>query len=312
MKHMQTGAIIRSFALILGLGLGMNRISAQVSAELVLSQEHFVSGESIVVGVKITNFSGRTLKLGEDSTWLQFSVFGENNRVVLHKGEPAVKMPFELTTSHVATRRVDIAPYFNFDQPGRYSIVATVNLKELGRRISTSSAFVELVSGIKIWEQDFGFLAQAGTDKEETVVRKYMLLQVTHKNRKKLYARVTDGSGNVLIRTFPIGGSVSFNRPDIQIDPSSRLHVLSQYASRQFNYLVISPDGDLLVRQTYEYDNASKPQLVYLEEGRLGVAGGIRRKTESDVPGSVEMTETTPAAPEVIKAAASDSAAKKP
>lgn len=277
---------------LLSIGAGLN---AQVTAELVIPQEHYLAGESIVVGVKITNFSGRTLKLGEDTSWLQFNVSGENNQIVSQIGEPKVKMPFDLGTAHTATRRVDIVPYFNIARPGRYTISALVTVKELGRQISTRPAFIDVLNGHRVWEQEFGYVVNPGSDKETTELRKYMLLQVTQKNLLRLYARITDPTETAIVRTFAIGGAVSFNRPEIQIDPSSRLHVLSQYASRAFNYVVITPDGDLVLRQTYEYENSSKPSLAYLEDGKLTVAGGIRRLTDSDIPPySPEPTKPAP------------------
>src|SRR2546422_6056524 len=57
-------------------------VSAQVSVELALDQDQFLPGESLEVGVRITNFSGQTLHLGKDNDWLRFTIEGRDNYIV--------------------------------------------------------------------------------------------------------------------------------------------------------------------------------------------------------------------------------------
>jgi hypothetical protein len=83
---------------------------------------------------------------------------------------------------------------------------------------------------------------------------------------------------------------VSFSNPEHHIDKESRLHVFYQYGARSFCYQVISPAGELLTRQTYEY-TGTRPRLELSAEGKVVVVGGVRRVMSSDLPAPAK-TET--------------------
>src|SRR6266496_341741 len=110
-------------------------VSAQVQVELTLEQDQFLAGESVLVGVRITNFSGQTLHLGEDSDWLHFTMEGRDNEFVPTSGNVPVRGEFAVESSSVATRRVDLAPCFALSKPGRYSVAATVKLKQWDKEL---------------------------------------------------------------------------------------------------------------------------------------------------------------------------------
>jgi hypothetical protein len=251
---------------------------AQVSADLVYDQEQYLSSETINIGVRVKNFSGRTLHLGKDQDWLRFTVLSADGQVVPKIGELPVVHEFELETANAGTRRVDLAPYYEVTRPGRYKVSATVNIKELGVEITTPPRFFEIVSGVKLWEQEFGVTVPGGA--QET--RKYSIYNTSGLRQPKLYARVSDLAENH-VRVFPVGGILTFSHPELQLDKRNRLHILNQYASKSFNYCVISPDGELLVHYTYEY-SSSRPELKMNREGSIVVTGGTRRVTTADVP----------------------------
>jgi hypothetical protein len=98
----------------------------------------------------------------------------------------------------------------------------------------------------------------------------------------KLYFRLTDASGYTL-RVFPLARMLSFSEPEAQIDRSNNLHVLFQVGARSFGYWTISPEGRLLVRQTYDYTQ-TRPKLRVGDDGQVIVAGGVRRIIGSDEP----------------------------
>jgi hypothetical protein len=255
---------------------------AQVSVELVLDQDQFLPGESVVVAVRVTNFSGQTLHCGKDDDWLRFNVEARNGYVVSKLGDPAVKEAFELGSSQVATKRVDIAPSFTMAKPGRYLVTATVRLPQWSQEITSKAKGFDVIAGTTLWEQDFG-VPRASADKGPPEVRKYALQQAIHLKQMKLYVRVTDFTGSRVYRVFPIGPLLSFSDPEKQLDRESNLHVLYQTGARTFNFSVINPDGRLLIRNTYEYTE-SRPVLRADREGRIFVSGGMRRPSSDDLP----------------------------
>jgi len=76
---------------------------------------------------------------------------------------------------------------------------------------------------------------------------------------------------------------VSLSRPEGQVDKLSDLHVLFADGPHSYTYTVFNTDGELLVRQSYDYV-ASRPRLKGDQDGKISVTGGVRRLTVADVP----------------------------
>jgi hypothetical protein len=250
-----------------------------VSVDIVLEQEQVLRDESLRLKVRITNLSGQTLRLGEGKDWLDFSVENRDGPVVLRLGEVPVEGEFTLESAMVAHRAVDLMPYFDLSQPGRYSVRATVKIRQWDREVSSKAQDFDVVRGVKIWEQEFGLPTTSG----EPEARKYALQQAPFLKERKLYLRLTDLSENHVFRVFPLGPSVSFGRPEMQLDKENNLHVLFQTGARSFGYSVVNPKGELLVKQTYDYAN-TRPTLKSAADGRILIQGGLRRPTPSDIP----------------------------
>src|SRR2546430_8145805 len=259
-------------------------VSAQVSVDLALDQDQFLPGESLEVGVRITNFSGQTLRLGKDTDWRRFTIEGRDSYIVRVSDDVPVQGECDVESSTVSTRRVDVAAYFALARPGRYLVTATVKLKQWDKQLVSKPKAFDIIAGTKLWEQDFGVPNAAGQPPE---VRKYALQQAIHLKQMKLYTRVTDQSESRVFRAFPIGPMISFSKPECQIDKSSNLHVLYQTGARSFNYSVINPDGRLLVRQNYEYTD-TRPALRADRAGQIFIGGGARRISADDLPPSTD------------------------
>src|ERR1019366_10553485 len=113
-NHMKT-------LLVFGLAvLACFRASAQVDVELSLNQNYFLPSEAVPLAVKITNRSGQQLHLGADADWLTFNVESSDGFVVIKNADVPVQGEFDLETSQLAIKRVDLQPYFAMTKPGRY------------------------------------------------------------------------------------------------------------------------------------------------------------------------------------------------
>src|SRR5476651_1849595 len=116
---------------ILGLAwLASFSAPAQVAVEVTMEQDQFLPSEKLPVAVRITNRSGQPLHLGADADWLTFSVESADGFVVVKNAEVPVTGEFDLNSSQVATKPVDLQPYFGLAHPGRYRVTATVRIKE--------------------------------------------------------------------------------------------------------------------------------------------------------------------------------------
>jgi hypothetical protein len=264
---------------------------AQVKVEVTFPVEGYLQGESVTAAVRITNRSGQKLRLGGEEDWLTFAVESRSGFVVAKLSEAPVIGEFELDSSQVATKRVDLAPYFTLSQSGRYAVTATVKIRAWDKEISSLPKTFDVVKGRVLWEQEFGVPKASDETNAPPEVRRYILEQVNYlRSQMRLYLRLTDSSGLRALRVFPIGQMVSLSRPEGQVDKLSELHVLFADGPHTYTYTVFNPDGELLVRQSYDYV-ASRPRLKADEDGKISVTGGVRRLTVADVPADKKSDE---------------------
>lgn len=275
--------------------------SAQVTVEVTQEQQQFVSGEALKAAVRITNLSGKTLRMGAEPDWLTFEIASRDGVVVPKLAEVPVTGEFELESSKVAIKRVDLAPFFALNQAGSFQVVATVRLPGWKRELTSAPKVFDVIQGVKLWEQVVGVPKAGDTNNGEPEMRRYILQQANYyRGRMRLYVRVTDGYGKP-IRVMPLGPIVSFGRPERQIDKSSNLHVLFQEGASAFNYTVCNLAGEITTHQTYDYTD-SRPRLRVDGDGNINVFGGNRRITASDVPAPDSDdadTTNTPAGPQL-------------
>jgi hypothetical protein len=272
------------------------RASAQVSVEMTLNQDQFLPSESLPVAVHITNRSGQSLHLGADTNWLTFDVESADGFIVLKNADVPVQGEFELGSSEVATKRVDLAPYFVLTQSGRYHIIATVRIKAWGVEVTSPPLSFDVIDGAKLWSQTFGVPVPAGAGNQPPEVRKYTLEQANYlRSQLRLYALISNESESHVFKVVVLGRMVSFGRPEAQLDQLSNMHVLWQSGGAVFSYVVVSPGGAVLQREIFDYIN-THPQLGTNDSGDIVVIGGVRRVEPEPLP-DVKLPDELPAQP---------------
>jgi hypothetical protein len=257
-------------------------LSAQpVKVEVLLDQDQFIVGEPIPVAVRVINHSGQTIHFGSED-WVSYSVEAIDGLGVMKTGEAPMAHDFDVETSKMATQHADLQPYFTITRGGRYKITATVRVKDWQQELNSDPVSFEIIRGTKMWEQEFGLPRPVGAQGEPDV-RKYSLQRATYGRHVRLYLRVTDPSETKVLKVIPLGPVVSFANPKTHLDTKNNLHLLFEDGSRSFSYTVTSPDGELLVRQTYYYTDRA-PTFSVDDAGKISVVGGVRRVTSTDVP----------------------------
>lgn len=271
-----------SLLLFLALILGSVRpAGAQVSVSVSSEQKDFLPGESLVLKVSIVNQSGQTLSFGTDPGWLTFDVENTDGTPVRQLQPLPGTDPFDLYSSQQAVRRVDLAPYFDLHELGRYRISATLHIKSWGQDIPSKPFEVSVIPGGKVWEQTFGVPTVPGQAPE---VRRYALNKANYlRYELRLYASISSGDGNRIYGVCNLGAMVGFGEPDAQIDGSGNLHVLWQTGAALFAYKKISPDGKVLKEELYDYVKA-RPRLSVDDQGMVEVVGGVRRLSPGESP----------------------------
>lgn len=251
---------------------------AQISVELLLDQDQYLRDESLPVKVRVTNRSGQAVSLAQEDDWIRFTIEQREHRVVSQNEDMKLGGEFKLESAFVATRTVDLMPYYDL-HPGRYTVFATVKVKQWDKEFSTPPKPFEIVRGTKIWEQEFGVPSSGGAPE----ARKYILQQAQYQKRLMLYVRVTDSLERQVYRVVPVGPLVSFSSPVAQVDGSSQLHLLFQTGARAFRYFVYDPAGEVVIRQTHDYAS-TRPVLRSNDSGKIFVTGGARHLAPDDYP----------------------------
>ena len=257
---------------------------AQVTVEVELDQRQFLPSESLPVTVRITNRSGQPLHLGAAPDWLTFNVSADDNFVVTKIADAPVRDEFDLGSSKMATKRVNLAPYFNLTRQGSYRVVATVRIKDWNQELASPPQSFDVVDGAKLWSQTFGLPQPPGTTNGVPEVRKYTLEEANYlRQQLRMYVQVSDESEVQIFKVQAIGPMVSFSQPEARLDPRNRLHVLYQSGAHVFIYTIVSPDGDIARQEYYDYFT-SRPRLQTDDAGNITVLGGVRRVKPEDVP----------------------------
>jgi len=284
---------------------------SQIRVELEFEQETYLPQEPLHAVVRIYNSSGQTLVLGKDGEWLSFTVDSVDGSVVQQKKPVEVEGEFTLPSASRAKKMVNLAQAFELNRQGRYNVTATVHLSAGDWRESFSSRprHFGISPGSKLWESAFGLPADPHESRPE--MRKYQLLQANHLKELTLYVRVTDEAEAETFALFTLGKLLGISRPEPQLDRWNNLHVFYQNSARGFLYNVLTPEGQVLTRQTWEIGE-SRPTMVANAEGRISVRGGQRRISATDLPPPELLSENTPAEPAAPLAAGSLVDAKKP
>lgn len=269
------------------------RASAQVTVELTLGQEQFLPGEPMVVAAKITNRSGRQLHLGAEANWLTFSVESLDGLVVIKNSDAPVLGAFDLESSQEGTKRVDIAPHFVMSRPGRYKLTATLRVKDLAAETPSAPMTFDIISGAKLWTQEFGVPATNGIPE----MRKFTLEQASYiHSQMRLYVQLSDAAEARIYKTVALGQTISFSRPEAQVDRSSVLHTLWQSGAQAFSYCEVSPAGAIIRRETYD-DLATRPRIAVNENGEVFINGGVRRPKLGEITAVQPPVESPAPAP---------------
>lgn len=259
-----------------------------VQFQVSLKQKLFLPGEAIEVEVALLNNSGAPLTFSPADGWLEFTV----SSMVKPTGEGApvdrlkpllVNETFTVKHTDAARTVVNLTPGFDLRRPGLYRVSASMIYRGGPAPITAAPLTFNVVPGFKLMEQEFGLPRTEADAPPE--IRKYSLqrLTLTEPREMRLYLAVTDVTEETVFRQLRLGRMAGSDTPPARLDRLSNLHVLHQAeGGRHFVHSVVSPRGDLLVRETYE-SVGSRPGLKVDDEGIVTVSSGVRRARPDDI-----------------------------
>ncbi len=296
-------------AALLALVVSTSRVAAQnssVMVELEMEQDRFIPSEDIKLAVRVINLSGGTLRLGAHNGWVKFFIESKDGRSVVPDTEPYVMGEFDLPTSKTGIKRLNLVPHFPLKLSGRYTIRAEVEVPGWAKPVASEPLSFDILNGTVMRTITFGVpkrpvIATPTADgksaptapapaAEAPEQRNFLLQRANFQKEDHLYVRVTDLSGATTLKVQPIGRLIPIGELDLQVDQMSHLHVLYRTDRQTFGYAVITPDGDLVVRQTHDI-TTGYPRLRLTAENKVIVAGGVRRERPTDIPSPADVAD---------------------
>lgn len=262
-------------------------VQAQVKVNLEMDQDQFLPSEALLLGIRIQNQSGQPLTFAEDLDWVKLMVETYTGKAITQSTDLPAMEPFTVESSQVATKVIDLAPYFDLTLPGRFRVAVMVKIKPWDKEVASTVKTFEIVKGFKLWDQDFGMPIDKNSPAREPEVRKYTLLKATYLKQFRLYAQISDAISGRAHKVFAINPMVSFSKPEVQIDRECNLHVLCQSGARCYTYSKVTPDGTILLRQIHGIA-ATRPVLRPDGEGGIRLLGGARQPSPDDLPAPSE------------------------
>ena len=179
---------------------------------------------------------------------------------------------FTLESSKAGIRRANLTPYFDFRQPGRYQIIATVKIPQWEKEVVSNPVSFDITAGTKLKELNFGVPSQATNAAPE--MRKYILQQAIYLKEMKLYFRLTDSTGANTYRLFPIARMVTFSELGSAGGSSKAICMFFTRPARAPSIIASSILTAKSSRAKSTNTPCTRPTLKLHDDGKIFVAGG--------------------------------------
>ena len=255
---------------------------------LKTGRNNFILQERVIVNVTIQNKTDQLAVLANNKNWIQFSVSRARGVPVAKEGQPPEGEVYLLKAGETIEREFQLDPYFDFSEPGEYSLRAVVSIPNWdGEKIVSWPTRIQITRGHDIAILERGVSSSAEGAAPE--FRRYTLQKAHVDGKLFLYIRVADNNTPSfrVYSVLPLGTMVQSPRPEIgfEIDAAGIAHVFFQCHARHYLYCTLNPDGKLVARQMFISDSiAGTPSMTRDARGRYGVQGGQRKMSAWDHP----------------------------
>jgi len=243
-------------------------LQAQLGLQLELARTAFMQFEPMIVDVKITNLSGRDLRLedGDHIPWFGFNIQSRGGTPVLPRQRNYSMPPVEIGVGQTLTRQVNLTPLYSLDQLGSYRIRAMVYMKDQGQYYNSNPVAIEITDGSRLWQREVG-------SPEDGSIRQVTVLSHIQRDSTSLYLRIRDREAGRVYCTHRLGPLLTFGSPEVELDLQNQVHVLHLRAPKIYIYSHIGLNGEIIQRRAYQ-ETSSKPALRRAADGSIAVVGG--------------------------------------
>ena len=262
-------------------------VSAQLQVRLGAERDNYIQHEPIIIDTYLISRNAGAIVLGDHDGWIRFSVRnGRGIPVRINARMPRGNL-FVLGRGRSLMRTFNLEPYFDFSEPGEYTIQASVaNRNWTDLRFESAPVKIQVVRGRVLQERQRGMPAVRPGEPPE--VRRYTLLTTRVKGKSNLFLRVTDHHQppRVIYNVAPLGVMVHQARPRFGLDSDGMSHVFFQSHGQHYFYCQVDGNGELRKRETYARGRGA-PDLQVDPIGRFLVVGGERQVAVTDYPAPI-------------------------
>ena len=257
---------------------------AQLEVRLGVGRDNFVQHEPIHVDTFIISNHNKAIILGDKEGWIRFSVRDGRGFPVNQVGHPPRGNLFVLSSGKKVTKGINLAPFFDFSEPGEYTIQATITTSNWVKvRFESVPVKIQVVRARVMDVIRRGVVSE--TPGELPEVRRYTLQTTRVKGKSHLFMRVSDDHDPsfMIYNVTPLGMMVHQAKPSFGLDRDGISHLFFQSHKQQYSYCMIDPFGELMRRQTYISDT-NRPYMTKDVKGSFKIIGGRRVVAPTDYP----------------------------
>lgn len=306
-------SILNAMALLFGLSLATTSL-AQLQVKINAPQGEYVAHERVLVGVSVTNRSGRDIVLAapEGQDWLEFRVF-RGSRAVRRVAAPGSFESTILKAGQTITKTIDLASFYSMGAYGFYTFQASVYFSPARNWITSNRDSARVVGARQLWTETFGTQRERPVDDADLsqfesltdpggsrimTLRTHKMMKYIGNDKSFLYYQLEDPNTQTIHTCYRLGELIDIRPPRFGIDSENNAHALFMIRPQLYAKIQIDTRGNVIesLSKFYKEHNNSIPVLRAAPNGGIVVTGGkefdpdkvaeIRRSTRrlSDLP----------------------------
>lgn len=250
---------------------------SQITLDLKIEKQRYLRYEPIAVALTVTNQSGNTLEFGGNTPDTQgriafqiTSASGRNPKLMNKLSNPANGL--NLAPGESRTLKIYLNQYYDMQREDGYNVTALLDHGRLPRRHISQPVRVEVQDGLPILTKSIGL----PTERKKGLIKSIQISLLRFADMDEdIYAMRAEDDTNVY-SVFRLGSYIDGEKPQMELDDNSLVHVLLQIRPRLYVYFIFGfEERNLRMRQKRFYVSADgAPPTLNKDSGYLRVIHG--------------------------------------
>jgi len=269
---------------VLALAMMAPRLSAQIALQFETEKPRYLCYEPVHVHLTVSNLSGNTLIFDGDTPSTRGSISfkiecssGRHCKAIASLGNPANGL--RLAPGESKSLDIILNQFYNLQREDVYNVTALLNHGRLPRTHISQPIQIAVQDGLPILTKNIGLPSENG---EDMVIKSVQLNLLRFADiDEDIYALRVEDTENVY-STFRLGSFIDGEKPQVEVDGNSLVHILLQIRPRLFVYFVFgfrNRNLQLMQKRFYTSSDGAPPTLskstgyFRIEHGRVAREG---------------------------------------